>query len=46
MKTLKIISVICLSILIGCGEKVNELDQKKETLKGLKQQGVNISSYD
>lgn len=44
MKTLKIISVICLSILIGCGEKVNELDQKKETLKGLKQQMGDLKS--
>jgi RND family efflux transporter MFP subunit len=38
MKTEKLLSVMCLAILIGCGEKTNELEQKKETLKQLKQQ--------
>ena len=38
MKTVKLLSVLPLAILVGCGEEVNELSQKKETLKELKQQ--------
>ena len=35
MKTVKLLSVLTIAILVGCGEKVNELSHKKETLKEL-----------
>ena len=38
MKTVKLFSVLTLAILVGCGEEVNELSQKKETLKELRKQ--------
>ena len=44
MKTVKLLSVIALTLLIGCGEKVNELEQKKESLKALKQQMGELKS--
>ena len=44
MKTLKLLSALSLTILFGCGEEVNELSQKKETLKELKQQMGNLKS--
>ena len=44
MKTLKLLSVLSLTIFLGCGDKVNELSQKKETLKELKQQMGNLKS--
>ena len=30
MKTVKLLSVLALAILVGCGEEGNELSQKKE----------------
>ena len=44
MKTVKLLSVLTLAILVGCGEEVNELSQKKETLKVLKQQMGDLKS--
>ena len=44
MKIIKILSVLTLAILVGCGEEVNELSQKKETLKKLKQQMGDLKS--
>ena len=44
MKTVKLLSVLTLSILIGCGEEIDELSQKKETLKELKQQMGDLKS--
>ncbi len=44
MKTLKLLSVLILAILIGCVEEVNEISQKKETLKALKQQMGDLKS--
>lgn len=44
MKTVKLLSVLTLAILVGCGEEVNELSQKKETLKELKQQMGDLKS--
>ena len=44
MKTVKLLSVLALAIIIGCGEKVNELSQKKEALKELKQQMADLKS--
>lgn len=39
MKTTSILAItLLIATVVGCGEKVNELDQKKETLKNLKQQ--------
>ena len=35
MKTVKLLSVLTIAILVGCGEKVNELSHMKETLKEL-----------
>ena len=40
----KIIIIIITYHLFGCGEEVNELSQKKETLKELKQQMGNLKS--
>tara|TARA_B100000886_G_scaffold123109_1_gene82936 strand:+ start:150 stop:1265 length:1116 start_codon:yes stop_codon:yes gene_type:complete len=44
MKTLKLLSVLTLSMLVGCGEKINELSQKKKTLKELRQQMGDLKS--
>lgn len=44
MKTVKLLSVLTIAILVGCGEEVNELSQKKETLKKLKQQMGDLKS--
>ena len=44
MKTVNLLSVLTLAILVGCGEEVNELSQKKETLKELKQQMGDLKS--
>ena len=44
MKTVKLLSVLTLAIFVGCGEEVNELSQKKETLKELKQQMGDLKS--
>ena len=44
MKTVKLLSVLTLAILVGCGEEVNELSQKKETLKELRQQMGDLKS--
>ena len=38
MKTTHILSLVILFVIVGCGEKPNELAKKKETLKTLKQQ--------
>ena len=44
MKTLKLLLLISLSILIGCGGEVDELSQKKEIIKELKQQLGDLKS--
>lgn len=44
MKTVKLLSVLTIAILIGCGEKVNELSHMKETLKELRQQMGDLKS--
>ena len=44
MKTLKLLSVLAFTIIIGCDEEVNELSQKKETLKELKEQIGDLKS--
>ena len=38
MKTTHILTLAALIVFIGCGEKISELDQKKASLKALKQQ--------
>lgn len=38
MKTTHILATVVLSVIIGCGQSPNDIDQKKETLKTLKQQ--------
>jgi len=45
MKTLKLLSALSLTILFGCGEEVNELSQKKETLKELYLQKQRTTKY-
>ena len=44
MKTVKLLSVLTLAILVGCGDEVNELSRKKEILKELKQQMGDLKS--
>ena len=44
MKTVKLLSVLTLAILVGCGDEVNELSRKKENLKELKQQMGDLKS--
>lgn len=44
MKTVKLFSILTLAILVSCGEEVNELSQKKETLKELRQKIVDLKS--
>ena len=44
MKTVKLLSVLTIAILVGCGEKANELSHMKETLKELRQQMVDLKS--
>lgn len=45
MKTLSILTItLLIATVVGCGEQANEFSQKKETLKSLKEQLVDIKS--